>query len=202
MRVVGYVRVSTDRQVEDGAGLEVQWRAVRAWCRAHGHRLVALVADEGVSGTLADRPALAEALALLREGTARGLVVHRLDRLARDLIVQEQLLAELWRMDTTVSSTSSAQDAYLSDDPADPSRRLIRQVLGAVSDYERAMVRLRSPRGAGTRPTPAATPMERRRSAIDLRAVVWCPGSRSSRRWPSSPRCARHISPPARRACA
>lgn len=71
VRVVGYVSVSTDPQVDDGAGLDVQRGAVRTWCRAHGHRLVALVADEGVSGTLADRPALAEALALLREGKAR-----------------------------------------------------------------------------------------------------------------------------------
>lgn len=143
MRVVGYVRVSTDRQVDAGSGLDVQRQAVRAWCRDQRHRLVALVADEGVSGTLADRPALAEALALLREGEARGLVVHRLDRLARDLVLQEQLLAECWRMGATVSSTAAGEDAYLSDDPADPSRRLIRQVLGAVSDYERAMVRLR-----------------------------------------------------------
>ena len=143
MRVVGYVRVSTDRQVDAGAGLDVQRRAVRAWCRAEGHRLVDLVADAGVSGTLADRPGLAEALILLREGRAQGLVVHRLDRLARDLVVQEQLLAEVWRMGATVSSTAAGEDAYLNDDPGDPSRRLIRQVLGAVSDYERAMVRLR-----------------------------------------------------------
>ena len=69
--------------------------------------------------------------------------MHRLDRLARDLVLQEQLLAEVWRMGATVSSTAAGEDAYLNDDPGDPSRRLIRQVLGAVSDYERAMVRLR-----------------------------------------------------------
>jgi DNA invertase Pin-like site-specific DNA recombinase len=107
----------------------VQRRAVRAWCRAKGHRLVDLVADAGVSGTLADRPALAEARVLLREGKAQGLVVHRLDRLARDLVVQEQLLAEVWRMGATASSTAAGEDAYLSDDPGDPSRLLIRQVL-------------------------------------------------------------------------
>ena len=141
MRIVGYVRVSTDRQADAGAGLDVQRRAVRAWCRAEGHRLVTVLADEGVSGTLSDRPALAEALALLRDRSARGLVVHRLDRLARDLVLQEQLLAEC--MGAVVASTSAGEDPYLRDDPADPSRRLIRQVLGAVADYERAMIGLR-----------------------------------------------------------
>ena len=37
----------------------------------------------------------------------------------------------------------SRQHAYLEDDPKDPSRRLIRQVLGAVSEYERSMIALR-----------------------------------------------------------
>lgn len=45
-------------------------------------------------------------------------------------------------MGAIVSSTAG-EDAYLSDDPGDPSCRLVRQVFGAVSDYERAMVRLR-----------------------------------------------------------
>jgi DNA invertase Pin-like site-specific DNA recombinase len=38
---------------------------------------------------------------------------------------------------------SAAEAGYLTDDPDDPSRRLIRQVLGAVSAYEREMVVLR-----------------------------------------------------------
>ena len=40
-------------------------------------------------------------------------------------------------------STSPAEAGCLIDDPDDPSRALIRQILGAVSQYERAMIRLR-----------------------------------------------------------
>jgi DNA invertase Pin-like site-specific DNA recombinase len=72
-----------------------------------------------------------------------GIVVYRLDRLARDLIIQEQLLAEVRRMGGEVFSTSAAEAGYLTDDPDDPSRKLIRQVLGAVSEYERSMISLR-----------------------------------------------------------
>jgi len=145
VKLVGYVRVSTATQVEDGLGLDVQKAAIRAWCKANGHKLVAVLADEGVSGAkeLDDRPGLADALDIIRGTKAQGIVVPRLDRLARDLIVQETILAEVRRIGGEAFSTSPAEASYLTDDPDDPSRKLIRQVLGAVSEYERSMVVLR-----------------------------------------------------------
>jgi DNA invertase Pin-like site-specific DNA recombinase len=145
VRVVGYLRVSTDRQAEDGFGLEVQDAAVRAWAKAGGHTLVGFHRDEGVSGSngLDSRRGLPEALEQLRDKRADALVVYRLDRLARDLIIQETLLAEVRRLGGHVFSTSAAESGYLADDPEDPSRKLIRQVLGAVSEYERSMIALR-----------------------------------------------------------
>jgi DNA invertase Pin-like site-specific DNA recombinase len=146
MRLVGYLRVTTDRQAEEGLGLEVQEEAVRQWAQAHGHELVALTRDEGQSGSNGrdTRLGLGDALEALREGGAEGLVVlYRLDRLARDLIVQETLLGDVWRMGREVFSTSAAEQGYLQDDPHDPSRKLIRQVLGAVNEYERSMISLR-----------------------------------------------------------
>jgi DNA invertase Pin-like site-specific DNA recombinase len=144
MNVVGYLRVSTDRQAEEGLGLEVQEAAIREWAEANGHHVVKVFRDEGISGSngIETRVGLAEALELLGNG-AGGLVVYRLDRLARDLVLQEQLLAECWRSDAQVFSTSKAEADYLENDPSDPSRALIRQVLGAVGQYERAMIRLR-----------------------------------------------------------
>jgi DNA invertase Pin-like site-specific DNA recombinase len=145
IKLVGYLRVSTDRQVEEGLGLDVQRAAIRTWAEANAHRVVAWHSDEGISGSngLSDRLGLAEALVNVRDEAAQGLVVYRLDRLARDLVLQEQLLGELWRYGGAVFSTSAGEATYLSDDPDDPSRRLIRQVLGAVNEYERAMIGLR-----------------------------------------------------------
>jgi DNA invertase Pin-like site-specific DNA recombinase len=145
MKLVGYSRVSTDRQAEEGLGAEIQRQAIRDWAKEHGHSVIFMEADDGVSGTreLDDRPGLAEALRAIRTGIAEGLIVYRLDRLARDLILQEQLLREVWRLGGVAFSTSAAESSFLVEDPTDPSRRLIRQVLGAVSEYERAMVRLR-----------------------------------------------------------
>jgi DNA invertase Pin-like site-specific DNA recombinase len=148
MRVVGYLRVSTDRQAEEGLGLDVQEEAVHEYAMAHQHIVVAVHRDEGRSGTygLEGRLGLANALTDIKQGRADAIVVYRLDRLARDLVLQEQLLTEVWRMGGDVLSTAGGE-GHLRDDPDDPSRRLIRQVLGAVAEYERAMIALRLRRG-------------------------------------------------------
>lgn len=145
MKIVAYLRVSTDRQAEEGLGLDVQEQAIRRWAKEQGHRVVVWARDAGVSGSngLDGRVGLVEALDEISKHRASGLVVYRLDRLARDVILQEQLLAEVWRLGGTPFSTSPSEDAFLTDDPNDPSRRLIRVVLGAVAEYDRSMIALR-----------------------------------------------------------
>lgn len=144
LHLTAYIRVSTAEQV-DGQGLDIQRDTISAWARTHGHTITAWHADEGISGSngLETRAGLAAAL----DTPDDGIVVSRLDRLARDLIVQEQILADVWRRGRSVHSTADSESACLSDDPSDPSRKLVRQVLGAVSEYERAMIRLRMQSG-------------------------------------------------------
>jgi DNA invertase Pin-like site-specific DNA recombinase len=145
VKITAYLRVSTDAQAEHGLGLDVQRQAIRAWARAHGHRITSWHTDSGVSGSngLDFREALPDAVAEVRAGRAAGLVVYRLDRLARDLVLQETLLAEIAAAGGLVFSTMPGEQAVIEDDPEDPSRRLIRQVLGAVAEYERSLIRLR-----------------------------------------------------------
>lgn len=147
MRVAAYLRVSTDQQAEHGMGLDVQRQAIKAWAKTNGHRIVLWATDSGISGSngLDTREGLLDALGAVRDRQADGLCVYKLDRLARELVLQEQLLAELWRMGGHVWSCSPSEDAYLQPegDGSDPSRTLIRQMLGAVAQYERAAIRMR-----------------------------------------------------------
>lgn len=142
---VGYVRVSTERQAEEGLGLAIQERAIRHLARTAGLKLQEIVRDEGVNGTLEERPGLASLLDSLRPGMV--VVVARLDRLARDLLTQEFLLRDMRQRGADLVSCSQAEADYLRDDPDDPTRKLIRQVLGAVSEFERALIKLRLSRG-------------------------------------------------------
>jgi DNA invertase Pin-like site-specific DNA recombinase len=134
---IGYLRVSTTEQVE-GYGLAVQEEAVRAYCRQHGFRLVGMERDEGVSGAngLDSRQGLARALAALEGGDADVLVVKRLDRLARDLLVQETVLERLTQHGKEVRSVDEADITS-----NDPTRVLVRQVLGAIAQYEKGVIR-------------------------------------------------------------
>jgi DNA invertase Pin-like site-specific DNA recombinase len=85
MKVVGYRRVSTGRQVEEGHGMDAQRAAIQRRADERGWE-VAWVDDPGVSGKDANRPGLDYALHLVRSGEARALVVSKLDRLSRSVL--------------------------------------------------------------------------------------------------------------------
>src|SRR5215216_5955514 len=98
LRLVGYPRVSTRGQVKTGASIPYQDREIRAWARGNGHRIVGMFPEEGRSGALdlEDRAALTAAIDLIATGKAEGLVCYSLDRLAREITVQEAILAKVW----------------------------------------------------------------------------------------------------------
>lgn len=156
MRLVAYVRVSTRGQVEDGTGLDVQRKAIKQWAAANGHRIVSWTADEGVSGAngIEGRPGLLEALNAIRGREAAGLVVARLDRLARDLTLQEGTLAKVWALDGTVFSADVGEVAQ--DDPDDPMRTALRKMVGVFAELERGMIRARLRAGRAERAAQGA----------------------------------------------
>jgi DNA invertase Pin-like site-specific DNA recombinase len=144
--LVAYLRVSTDRQASDGAGLDVQEDAIRRWARTNRHRIVAVYGDEGESGALLERDGWADVDSAIRDKESAGVVVYKLDRLARDLLVQEQPMCEVWRLGGEVYSTA-ADENKLRNDPEDPTRKLVRRIMGVIGEYEREMIVLRMRRG-------------------------------------------------------
>src|SRR5262245_39701925 len=93
MRVLGYVRVSTDEQSVSGAGLEAQRQAIVADCKRRGWHLVDVVEDAGWSAKDLRRPGIKAALEVLEAGDANALVVAKLDRLSRSLLDFTRLMA-------------------------------------------------------------------------------------------------------------
>lgn len=87
-KAVGYIRVSTDEQAREGVSLGAQEERIRAYCTLARLELVALVREEGVSGSkpLASRPGGDELLRAMLEHKAAHVVALKLDRLFRDAV--------------------------------------------------------------------------------------------------------------------
>src|SRR5437764_1186520 len=94
MNVIIYTRVSSEEQVEK-YGLQAQCDALRGLALRRGYTVVEVVSDEGISGTIADRPGLTRVRDILRSGQAEGVLIYDLSRLARETVLSLTLLAEL-----------------------------------------------------------------------------------------------------------
>jgi DNA invertase Pin-like site-specific DNA recombinase len=93
--VVGYVRVSTEEQVDSGLGLAAQRSAIEAEADRRGWTLLAIYEDAGVSGkSLRGREGLTDALTAVESGSAGAIVVAKLDRLSRSLADFANLMAQ------------------------------------------------------------------------------------------------------------
>src|SRR6185437_6147688 len=141
-----YLRVSGKGQL-DGDGFERQALAIAEYARTHSIHIAATFEEQGVSGTteLDDRPALQAMLGALQSGEANLVIIERLDRWARDLMVQETILSDLMKQGFKVVSVCEPDLCC-----TDPSRVLIRQIFGAIAQYDRAMTVLKL-RGARQR---------------------------------------------------
>jgi DNA invertase Pin-like site-specific DNA recombinase len=138
-KAFAYLRVSGKGQV-NGDGFPRQFEAVKRYAAAHGCEIVDVYREKGVSGTkeLENRPALQDLLTALYSNGVRTVIIERLDRLARDLMVQETIIADLRKHGVELISVCEPD---LSSD--DPSRKLMRQIFGAIAEYDKAMIVLK-----------------------------------------------------------
>lgn len=143
-KAFAYLRVSGKAQAApDKDGFPRQRQAIREHARRSGVELVGEYRDEGVPGKTAgeDRPGLTNLLAALAANGVRLVLVENADRLARDLIVSETILATFRDLGVTVIAADAGADLTVGDD--DPTRVLIRQVLGAVAQFQKTQTVLK-----------------------------------------------------------
>ena len=83
-RVLGYIRVSTERQADAGVSLDAQRAKLTAYAALYDLALVGIIEDAGASAKTLRRPGLQQALGMLKAGEADALLVAKLDRLTQD----------------------------------------------------------------------------------------------------------------------
>ena len=138
-KAVAYYRTSSMANVgDDKDSLKRQQRAVEKFAKSQRIEIVFTKYDAGKSGTTAieERQGIAELLRVCREKQIDTILVENASRFSRDLIVQESGYQKLKELGIQLIPVD-APDFFNSDDP---SRVLIRQMFGAVSQFEKSTV--------------------------------------------------------------
>jgi DNA invertase Pin-like site-specific DNA recombinase len=138
-KAFGYLRVSGKSQV-DGDGFPRQRENIQKWAAANGVEIVQWFTESGVSGTLAERPALSEMMIALMSDGVRLVVVEKLDRIARDQMVQETIIQSLLKQGFELLSAAPGEENLCGSDPG---RKLMRTIMGAIAEYDKQMIVLK-----------------------------------------------------------
>lgn len=136
MKLVAYLRVSSKGQV-DRYGPDVQRAEILGWCARNGHQIVAEAPLDVITGKTDsdDRPGLLDAIRMVRSGEVEGIIALDFKRIARQLTSQEAILALIWREGGRVFTTEDGE--IRPEDPDDPMRDLIRQIMGSIAEFDR-----------------------------------------------------------------
>lgn len=138
VEAIGYMRTSSAGNVGEGKDSEARQRkAIEDYARRARMTVVAWHYDAAVSGAdpIEARPGFTALLARIAANGARTIIVETANRFARDLMVQEVGFAML--RDLGISLIAADSPASFLDDG--PTSKLIRQILGAVSEFDKAM---------------------------------------------------------------
>jgi DNA invertase Pin-like site-specific DNA recombinase len=133
MRVVGYVRVSTEEQGVSGAGLQAQRAAILTECEKRGWELVEIAEDIG-SGKNLKRPGIKAALDALAAGDAKALVVAKLDRLSRSMLDFAGIMATAQKQSWALVALDVAVDTTT------PSGEAMAHMLATFAQFERRLI--------------------------------------------------------------
>jgi len=136
IEAVGYCRVSSAGQEKTGTGLDRQEKDIKAYAKQAGYKLTD-VYREAFTGTESDRPVFERMIVDLLDNGSRVIICECLDRLARDLSVQLQIIALLASKKITLISAMTGTDCT---NPTDPMTLAMIQVQGAFAQLDKNLL--------------------------------------------------------------
>jgi DNA invertase Pin-like site-specific DNA recombinase len=138
VRVLAYVRVSTEEQADSRAGLEAQRTAIQRECERRGWQIVDVVEDAGYSAKDLKRAGVRAALEELERGRADALVVAKLDRLSRSMLDFTAVMAKAQKEGWAVVALDCAVDTTT------PAGEAMAHVLATFAQFERRLISQRT----------------------------------------------------------
>jgi DNA invertase Pin-like site-specific DNA recombinase len=143
----------------------MQTRELRQFCEARGWQVTVEYVDKGVSGSKDSRPELDRLMADAKRRKFDAVLVWKLDRFGRSLRHLVNALAEFEALGIAFASLTDNLDL------STPSGRLMFQIIGAMSEFERALIQERVK--AGLRNAQAkGRKIGRPRANVDVRQIA------------------------------
>ena len=135
---VAYIRVSTSEQADSKLGLLAQKESIKKYAKSQGYRIRKYYEDAGISGSkgVDGRPALAQMLSDLQPGTV--VLVHKLDRLSRDLYLNLWIEKECDKVSCFIASASNEGNGE------SPTDKLLRNIISSFAEFERQLISQRT----------------------------------------------------------
>lgn len=134
---VGYIRVSTSDQAENGLSLPLQREAITRYCQQNALALLKIYEDPGRSGATIERPGLTDLLRDVKQRQFKKVIVWRLDRWSRDLYQGLWLSKELLIHGAEVLSISEPLNGN------DPLTKAMRAIVQTFAELERETIKNR-----------------------------------------------------------
>ena len=133
MRTIGYLRVSTQGQVDEGVSLAAQEAKLRAWATANDADEILIFRDEGISGKRTEnRPGLVAAMDAVGKGDV--LVCYSLTRLSRSTRDTLDIAEALQRRGADLVSLSEKIDT------TSASGKMVFRLLAVLGEFERDQI--------------------------------------------------------------
>ena len=167
---LGYTRTSSATNVGVDKDSETRQRlAIQKYADANNTDVVGWFNDPAVSGAdpVETRPGFAALLARIAGNGVRTVIVETSSRFARDLMVQEIGFSKLKELGVTLIAADSPA-AFLDDGPTS---KLIRQILGSVAEFDKAML-VAKLKGARDRKKALTGKCGGRKSHAEMNAAV------------------------------
>ncbi|MBF0503421.1 MAG: recombinase family protein [Candidatus Riflebacteria bacterium] len=135
MKAIGYIRVSTTGQVNEGVSLDNQRAKIRAYCELKDIELVGIIEDAGLSGAKSTREGYQRVLSMCGNGEVGSVIVYSISRFTRST---KDLLEFV---DTYVIKKGIALHSLSENlDTSTPTGRFMLKVMGAMNELEREQI--------------------------------------------------------------
>ena len=131
MKILGYIRVSSDKQADSGMSLEVQESQIRKYAELYDIGLSEVIVDAGESAKSLKRPGMLRLIELMDSNLCQGVLIVKLDRLTRSVKDLCYLLERYFSKDKVLISVQEKIDTNSA------MGRMVMNVVMSISQWER-----------------------------------------------------------------